>query len=648
MSLRIVLLLFALQLGACSDDSTDKSSVPQTNQTSDTGPGGSGLDAANHPDGGTPIRPDATSGSDSVDPDTTGVQPDAERGDADDASHEDAIEACQPSVTACSADQCGAIDDGCGNSIQCQPCPCADGNVVIEGCGVCGLGVRTCVAGRSGFGTCEHEPTLPGIDAGADAQTCAAGLIFVDAGAPTNGDGSRTTPFNTYASAIAAAHAGQLIILGGDTTFTEVLALKDGVSVLGGFSSAPQFQWNESKHTKFRPAAPSNAAPIGVQAHNIHQDTLLTQVDVETANAPPGQNNYAAYVRDSDALTLQAVRILAGNAGAGANGADGARGARGEAGGHAGSQRVPNIVPIGTPLCISAAAGGQNSSCPTARGGNGGAGWCRSTGILQPDIEPKPGESTPGADGGRAGGAYKTLQNTPAGPTFITNYNGEKGESAPAVTGAGSNGVGGSFNADIVDGHWIPSGAGTDGRAGKDGGGGGGGGGAAKDPDKGISSASPGAGGGAGGCGGEGGKGGQPGASSFGLFLVNSQVHLSNARVEAGRGGNGGNGGSGGSGGLGASGGDGSNRAWTSGNPGSYGTQAWSSGKGGDGADGTRGGHGGAGAGGGSFGAYCVNSMLSQAAGSQLLKGIAGAGGTSPGDSGAPGDAADSENCIAP
>ena len=139
--------------------------------------------------------------------------------------------------------------------------------------------------------------------------------------------------------------------------------------------------------------------------------------------------------------------------------------------------------------------------------------------------------------------------------------------------------------------------------------------------------------GGRGGGGGRGGDGGQNGGGSFGLFIFNSSVLVSDSILRAGDGGAGGDGADGGSGGAGAAGGTGF--------PGqcSSATRCAEAGQTGlSGYPGGRGGGGGGGAGGPSFGVYQAGPRSNFAAdeGTVLTNGTGGAGGSPFSRGGAP------------
>ncbi len=588
---------------------------------------GSQIDEGSDADSG--VEPDGTLPEDGGDDDVGGDDiGDDDVGDDDVGSDvEDEPDACVPSMTECSEDSCGQVDNGCGEMLDCGECPCESGTVQKVKCGTCGLGERTCGADETGVGSCV-APDVPGVSEDVDDGTCETRLIFVDGSAVADGDGSRTAPLKKYSDAVASADAGDVIILGGQATFEEQLSVKKRISVLGGFSSAPEFQWSASRRATFEVAAPDDDDVIGVEALDIDQDTVLAQVEVTTADAADGRTNYGAYVRDSTQLTMKDVEVRAGHGGNGADGGDGEAGADGEAGEDSVQHRG------------GGGGAGTNGACPEADGGAAGVGSKRVSTILQ---TPDDGEdAASGAAGGEAGD----------GGLSDSSKAGADGENGLTPSRGGDSGDYGVSGGVVVDDRWIPEGAGGDGADGPHGPGGAGGGGAWHGPeyqDTQIYYDGPeGGAGGAGGCGGEGGAGGGPGAGSFGLFLVRSDVTLNNSTFEGGAGGIGGSGGSGGLGGSGAPGGRGtdSTRTGTQINGQFYYTTLdWSSGDGGDGADGREGGHGGGGAGGVSYGAYCVESQPAVEGATEFVAGSSASGGQSPGSQGLDGISEDSHQC---
>jgi hypothetical protein len=90
--------------------------------------------------------------------------------------------ACTCTENVCGADQCGAIDSGCGNEIDCGPCDCVP-NVCAEGqCGVIDSG---CGYDTPCPTTCDAFPNSYCSDEGVcacDANTCGDQCGSVDSG----------------------------------------------------------------------------------------------------------------------------------------------------------------------------------------------------------------------------------------------------------------------------------------------------------------------------------------------------------------------------------------------------------------------------------------------------------------------------------
>lgn len=543
-------------------------------------------------------------------------------------------ETCVPK-SKCPASACGQIQDGCGGTLDCGTCPCENGVAKEPRCGECGLGVRECGSNETGPGTC-RGPDVPGVSADATTTECEDTLVFVDSTTSGGGLGTKEAPFSSYAKAVKEAEAGQTVVLASDKTYDEQLVAKAGVSVIGGFSPAPNFEYLDSKPAKFEVSAENGKPVKGLVAENIAQKTTIARVTVTTDDAEKNQNNYGAYVVDSSALTLRSVETQAGKGGAGADGTNGKDGADGNDGGD-GTEESNNGIGFGKYLDNH----GSNSNCQKADGGGGGVGGQVLEGNSGPIKNlPEDGEgSESGVAGGKAGEPGTTV--TKRGEDGKNGRPGSDGRNGPAVPSGGK----------VENDRWVAQGKGTDGEDGAFGEGGGGGGGAwytetchASNPDHlDVIKAGPaGAGGGAGGCGGTGGTGGKPGRGSFGLFLVRSDIAIENSTFRADFGGKGGNGGTGGQGGRGGDGGAGTDFLDVKGC--SRTSISYSSGNGGNGGDGGDGGHGAGGAGGVSYGAYCFKSSPDQTD----VKFVAGGkanGGNSRGESGRAGLSKDAFNC---
>lgn len=67
-----------------------------------------------------------------------------------------------------------------------------------------------------------------------DAVAC-TDIIYLDTDAGSDGDGSASSPFASYSSAVGSAAAGQTIVIGGDSAIESTIEISDGVSVIGGY-----------------------------------------------------------------------------------------------------------------------------------------------------------------------------------------------------------------------------------------------------------------------------------------------------------------------------------------------------------------------------------------------------------------------------
>ncbi len=298
-------------------------------------------------------------------------------------------------------------------------------------------------------------------------------------------------------------------------TLAQPVDLRDGVNVYGGCVSAgtPDAQ---------RLFSSIDAPPDGVpalRARGIGHPTLVQNFEVAGSTGADDSTHpsIAVFMKDTSALTLDNMSIVAGAGGSGLRGTDAPQAAHGtdadgtsggKAGGGYGGDR-------GNP---SRDCGARDDNCfgmpgqPTGTGGlGGGMPWCSGCGGT---------ERAQQADGG------KGLDGAGADQAGVPNFRGS-----------------GEFCIDTIAWRPVTAGDGSDGKPG-----GGGGGGALG----GVGNF--GGGGGGGGAGGGGGHGGLSGGPSFAFLLIQSNLKLSHSRIYGGRGGNGGNGGNGAAGAGGGSG----------------------------------------------------------------------------------------------
>jgi Protein of unknown function (DUF1565) len=220
------------------------------------------------------------------------------------------------------------------------------------------------------------------------------------------------------------------------------------------------------------------------------------------------------------------------------------------------------------------------------QGGLGGAGGCGSATGQPGALGPGSGPGADGVDGANA--VAPGAPDAPSWPQAFGTIGGDGGAGAGGQGGTGGSGVPGNFLSSSLCG----------GRGGF---------------------------GGAGGSGGRGGGGGQNGGGSFGVFILNSSVVVSDSTLGAGDGGAGGDGADGGGGAAGAGG--------STGLPGECSSATRCADPGQTGLGGHPGGHGGGGGGGvggPSFGVYQAGPRSSFAAdeGTVLTNGTGGSGGS--------------------
>jgi len=530
----------------------------------------------------------------------------------------DAANGCEVDLSSDSAN-CGA----CGNT-----CDATDLNYLA----VCSLGAEetaTCSVDSSGCADgfvdlngdladgCECEIDNPndlidadGIDTNCDGvDGILVDSVFVSA---SDGDDSQNdgltpdAPLATLVAALEAASAeGRQHILMSGGTYAGAVALKDGISIYGGFA-ADGFTRDIANQTTRIVATPSDfdgdtTAFVTVKAQDLSSPTVLDNLIIEGFDASnDGASTLALWALNSPELTVQNTTFVAGIAADGATGTAGAAldcapAPKGGAGGE----------PSGAQPCTSSSDG---SAAP---GGNHGEGFNASAPAGQ-------------TGQGGTGGIHKCKGST---------TNGDAGEIGPP----GSPGAPGALSAsnDLgrfdASGLWIPA-SGVDPIDGTPGGGGGGGGAGGNYAGNtlftcdGIVASclyagAAGGKGGDGGCGGGAAMNGQPGGSSFGIVILHDPITITNTTVTLGQGGDGGDGGAG--------------RPGQTGEPPISGQiavkiQAGDGGNGGRGGTGGHGGNGAGGQGGNAIGLATVNAVVDAADitfdGTGAAEGAGGAG----------------------
>ena len=442
---------------------------------------------------------------------------------------------------------------------------------------------------------------------GIDGMRC--GPIFVSPLGSDSNLGTASAPMRTIGAAILAARAftpprDVYIGYGSALDYDGTVVLASGVDLYGGYDAGAN--WARSfaaRATVHLGAGSGDAALLGV---GIDQPTVVDHLVIASDRGQePGTMNIAAMLRDGTSGV--AFRNCDFSAAPGMAGADGADGAQGMGGGDGGDGPVGDPGAGGTTGSQGGESGAGGHGAQN-RGGRGGGG------ALDPFCVPPPckavgdsGEAGQGPQGGVGGIGAAGGPGSPGGPGAVglPGGNGPRGEPFQASGGAG-----------------------LDGGIGSGGGGGGGGG---------ITFGGGGGGGGGGGAGGLGGAGGRAGGSSYGLVLA-SLAELDDCAIASGNGASGGGGGAGGLGGQGGFGGPGGDGGSGAANRG---------GDGGIGGLGGPGGHGGGGPGGNSIGILHLNGGSSTVDPSTAFTiGTAGSGGSSLGNPGADGVAADTHSAA--
>lgn len=433
------------------------------------------------------------------------------------------------------------------------------------------------------FAACDPGGPL-GPDAAGDPVEVRGALIHVDA---QRGDdrnpGSRDAPFASIGGALDGT-TGEVTVYVAGGTYAEVLVPRSGAHVYGGFDGA---SW---RRTGARTVVGSGGR--AARLLNVGAVTLDGLALVATDAGGSDRNAVAVSINSSIGVVLNGNELIAGRGVPGPAGVNRSRPSKASDGGSGEEDGI-----CGTDLNQGGSGG---SSSVSRQGGEGGDG--RS--FL--GFGGSSGKGPRAGDGGARGGPDED------------GYDGGDGGNGSA----GDDGAGGASFSRVTGGNYIPS-NGASGQNGTHGSGGGGGG-----AGSGVSGlcGSAGGGGGAGGRGGQGGTGGGGGGGSFGVVMTGeSQVTITDNRIETAGGADGGPGGRGAAGGVGGSGGSGGIQPLFGG---------WDGGDGGDGGNGGRGGDGGGGGGGPSIG-IATDGVGSLTESSNTFEiGPAGAGGRGDGGAG--------------
>jgi hypothetical protein len=577
-------------------------------------------------------------------------------------------------------------------------------------CGVCGLGAYTC--GDDGSYACS-EPALPG--AGDLRPNCDSAdrptFVYLD---PTyqgvDSDGTREKPFATLDAAFDRIRSvdAKALVIGGSPELTVPkeesgraeapyygFRVPEGISILGGYSTSPDFAPEASQ----RPTIYAPDANIALEAADIDTPTVLTGLTFENSRDSISDTSYGAVIRQSAGLELVDVTIVANEAA----GLD-EWAVIADPMGPSTYSYVPqqqsfqksqfiqddfcasiftsdlNVEPdpFDPPACeiwddrARAAYGAPTGpDIPDdnvlAIGGAGSSPTWNNTDTRSPGgngITPLPSVSTT-----NAGGYWEDLD--PRADEY--DWRQRPPEDAVAYEGAdrfAQSGSAGQTDGELdSEGMWAERSSGKYGAIGYSGGSGGGGAGGESLLAVGVIDSSgdikrqcfadfPGEYGGGGGCGGLGGRAGKGGRWAIGVLLDESpNTTFENVRLDVADAGHGQSGSAGGEGANGAPGNPSRSYTHTYTYRQPFGgdvetTITMESQAGGDGAKGQWGGHGGHGAGGSVVGVVCANTRFEDLSGFDFQLGEPGAGATgrdpnAPADMPAPADAPDGEKLEA-
>lgn len=613
-----------------------------------------------------------------------------------------------PNSAAATTETCNYADDNCDGVVD-EPFSRAVGNLrvydKVATCGSCEndcnsawtadqlTGTQPTCAVAGSVAQCDYTCRGDYVDAdGRETNGCEllpdAAAIYVTTpnkgGNDTSDCGDWDEPCATISHGItrAAETSGKTKVLVAEGIYREGIALRSGISVLGGHSSLNFLRnINEYSTIIYGAAAPttwggvaSDTDSVAVVARDITNATELSGFTIIAPDGGASGNSIGVFVRNSGSqLTIRDNTIQAGIGGQGASGTAGSNGANGGSGNEGAQGTTTNATTCNTTI-VGGSAGASACAVPgggtvDVGGGKGSDGICPvyATASAAPAAgkggganAAAPGEAgfTAWARGGyRTGSGNNITRQCLPHPDRINeslSLDGQRGNSGDN----GSAGAGAASNVGILDGNGLwRAASGASGGHGAAGSGGGGGG-----ASHGIETCSTagsygftgckerryigssGGGGGGGGCAGAAAQGGGGGGGSFAVVVsygtFTSLPAITNntlVRNSAGQGGDGGIGGRGGDGGSGAEGGaaEASNQDF------SYCAQDGR--RGGDGGNGGHGGGGGGGAGGSSYGILIrgttntgslqTNNTFTVPAGTNLA-GAGGPGGGSMGNSG--------------
>ena len=371
---------------------------------------------------------------------------------------------------------------------------------------------------------------------------------------PTGNDanpGTKELPKATIQAGInaAAGGSGRVFVRAGTYNGATALALVSNVAVYGGFVVDGD-RWSRAGVA----GVPGSVSPFATVSSSSSNEGAVANADtnvvldglwiVAGSSTTPGQSSYGLRAVGGSTVTIVTSAISAGAGGNGQNGSSAPNGPAGGAGGEGGAAcNDCGTIGAGGAGGTGARSGGSGGGGGTVGGGDGQNGQLGYGGL-------------PGLGG--TGDSFPS--EACLGENEAQGQGGADGENAgpPAAGGSGGT-ISYFFDGGSV---WLAE-SGTAGAAGQHGAAGGGGGGGAGDMpalflcDLFGDAGAGGGGGGGGGSRGGGGAAGTAGGGSFGVYVNNSTLTISNSSIASSDGGEGGAGGRGGDGGAGGRGGDG-------------------------------------------------------------------------------------------
>ncbi|HKE01719.1 MAG TPA: lamin tail domain-containing protein, partial [Planctomycetota bacterium] len=184
----------------------------------------------------------------------------------------------------------------------------------------------------------EDVPDLDYLDTNCDGiDGDESRAVFVaTTGLPTN-PGTKAQPLNNIQVAIdlAAADPSKDHVYVSEGTYSGAITLANGVSVWGGYSAANGWERSSAHVTTITGAVTTingTSAVVGIRGANLVAPMTLGSVTVTTPSATANRHNYGVHLLHGHSVRLEAITVLAGNAGLGSNGSAGATGALGSSG----------------------------------------------------------------------------------------------------------------------------------------------------------------------------------------------------------------------------------------------------------------------------------------------------------------------------